>query len=149
MPLGTDFQTMAGLKVVEAKVLCSGGHHKAAFYLAGYALEFALKAAVCKCLDMPDFFKEKQKGTAGYVGGVLEKYKTHDIKTLIVLAGLYNKLEDYKTVNSDFGLAWYHIENLNWSERCRYELAGHSDIDVNKFVEGIETQFLPWISQHW
>jgi hypothetical protein len=107
MPLGTNFQTMAGLKVVEAKVLCSSGHHKAAFYLAGYALEFALKAAVCRCLDMPDFFKEKQKGTAGYVGGVLEKYKTHDIKTLIVLAGLYSKLEHYKTTNPALGLVSY------------------------------------------
>ena len=109
---------MAVEKLKEAKILLRNRKIDTAHYLAGYVLEFSLKAAVCRHLDIDDFFDTKTYVTDDRLH---KGYKTHSYKDLIVLAGLYKKIEDHKVNEPKFGANWVHIESskMKWSEQCR------------------------------
>jgi hypothetical protein len=151
MPKRLDFQQLATTKVKEAKALYRNGHYHGAFYLAGYVLEFSLKAAVCKNLKMDDFFDNPVK----LKDGILDKFKTHDYRALIVLAGLYHQLEDDKKVDVRFAINWSHIEKMSWKETCRYEMPNsinYNPIDVKEYISAIDNKkggFLRWIRKYW
>jgi hypothetical protein len=74
----TDFQTLADVRIAEAKGLLDLGHWPGAYYLAGYAVECALKACIAK-LTMAGDFPDK---------GFAAKCHTHLIESLVELAGL-------------------------------------------------------------
>lgn len=156
MPRRLEFQLLAETKIKEAKALYRNGHYHGAFYLAGYALEFSLKAAVCKNLKMEDFFEDKPKNDPTKLKeGILEKFKTHDYRMLIILAGLYNQLENDKRIDVRFAINWSHIEQMSWSESCRYEIPNptkYNFIDVKAYISAIENKkggFLKWIRRYW
>jgi len=46
--MGIDFQNLCKRRVDEATTLLSAGHSDGAYYLAGYAVECAFKACICK-----------------------------------------------------------------------------------------------------
>ena len=50
-----DFQQLADLRLKEAKALLDVGMWDGAYYLAGYAVEVALKARICRVLNWLDF----------------------------------------------------------------------------------------------
>lgn len=57
MPSRSDLRLLAYQRVYDARALLSTDKPDAAFYLAGYAIECALKAAVCKTMDQDDFYE--------------------------------------------------------------------------------------------
>lgn len=156
MPKRIDFQQLAFIKIKEANALYRRKLYHGAFYLAGYALEFSLKAAVCKNLKMDDFFEDKPRNDPSKLKeGILEKFKTHDYRMLIILAGLYRQLEEDKQKDVNFDINWSHIEQMNWSEICRYENPNtdkYNPDDVKAFISAIENKqggFLKWIRKYW
>jgi HEPN domain-containing protein len=44
----TDLQRLSRLRIRDAKILLKNGAHESAYYLAGYAVECALKACIAK-----------------------------------------------------------------------------------------------------
>jgi len=54
-----DLRAIARARLRDAQVLLTGKRFDGAFYLAGYAVELALKARVCRTLKWPDFPKER------------------------------------------------------------------------------------------
>ena len=78
-----DFQQLADVRLREAKALLDLGMWDGAYYLAGYAVEVALKACIIKAVMATDAFPEKKFS---------ENCWTHDLEKLIVLAGLSAKL---------------------------------------------------------
>jgi HEPN domain-containing protein len=50
-----DFQKLALIRIEDARVLFRGGRYDAAYYLAGYAVECALKACIAKQTMRHDF----------------------------------------------------------------------------------------------
>ena len=50
----TDFQILAVERLEDAKALASLGRYAAAFYLAGYSIECALKACIAKRIQAGD-----------------------------------------------------------------------------------------------
>ena len=72
------FQQLAELRLAEAKLLARSGHPSGAYYLAGYAIECALKAHIAAQ------FKENQIPNKKFV----DKIYTHNLRDLIKLAGL-------------------------------------------------------------
>jgi HEPN domain-containing protein len=157
MPHRLEFQEMALLKIKEANLLHKNGLYHGAFYLSGYAMEFALKAAVCRNLDMDDFFEEKKSNDKSKPsGGIFEKMKTHDIGTLLIMAGLYNKLNAFKEANEEFEIKWNYITTKQWNEQCRYDNSSmtkkYNKIDVESFIDAIDNKkggFLKWIQHYW
>jgi HEPN domain-containing protein len=50
-----DFQKLALIRIADAQVLFQNGRYDAAYYLAGYAVECALKACIAKQTMRHDF----------------------------------------------------------------------------------------------
>lgn len=50
-----DLQNLAELRINEAKLLLDRGFYQGAYYVAGYAIECALKACIAKKTQQFDF----------------------------------------------------------------------------------------------
>jgi len=51
----SDFQKLTEIRMKEAKVLLSNACFEGAYYLAGYAVECAIKACIAKKTQIHDF----------------------------------------------------------------------------------------------
>lgn len=97
MPTRTDFQILAKRRLAEAQSLFGTNHFDGAYYLGGYAIEFALKAAICKALDW-EVFNERDASKA---------FQIHDLSVLAVFSGLWKKLQTDRGANTKEGSALY------------------------------------------
>jgi HEPN domain-containing protein len=77
-----DFQRLSRLRIAEAKNLLDGGHYAGAYYLAGYAVECALKACVAKLTRRYDFPPDGKF--------VTNNIYTHDLEKLLRAANLWS-----------------------------------------------------------
>ncbi len=147
MPTRSEFQILSNRRLVEAKALQSAGLNGAAFYLAGYAVECGLKAAVCKTLQI-DVFNlptELHKG-----------FKTHRLDHLIVLSGLSKRLAEDIAANESLSFAANFFVKppdsisswQSWSEEVRYNVTDCSSSACINFIENVEV-FLTWLKNHW
>lgn len=55
-----DLQTLANLRLREARVLLRAKEFNGAYYLSGYAVERGLKACIAKLVRKHDFYAKKQ-----------------------------------------------------------------------------------------
>ena len=110
----TDFQVLADLRIQEAHALLTLATPlpDGASYLAGYAVECALKACVAKRI-LAEVWPEKQFSVDCH---------THDIVKLVKLAGLEDTKDDDIDKSPNFGTNWNDVKD--WSERSRYERHG-------------------------
>ena len=74
----TDLQLLAEERLSDAQVLLANGRFGAAYYLAGYAIECALKACIAKLTKAEDFPIKNSTNTV-YI---------HDLKKLAGAAGV-------------------------------------------------------------
>jgi len=139
-----DLQELSELRLKEARALLSAGFPEGAYYLAGYAVECALKACIAKRTQEHDFPDKK----------LADKTYTHDLERLIDAAELSDSFKKDKTSNRRLEMEWEYVRR--WSEQCRYELLGGSDEDRRKAaflmifsVESVGGGVLPWIRQFW
>lgn len=147
MPSRTEFQLLSGKRLDEAKALQSAGHYEAAFYLAGYAVECGLKAAVCKTLriDLFNLSTDLHKG-----------FKTHRLDYLIVLAGLSVQLANDAAADTSLSVAANPFVNppsgvdrwQSWTEEVRYNVVACPDTVSHNFVNNVE-RFISWLENHW
>ena len=105
-----DFQEIAELRLRESKALLAAGFPDGAYYLAGYAVECALKACIAKRTREYDFPDKK----------LVDKSYTHDVDRLLEAAGLSDLLKNDLAKNEELQLDWETVRD--WSEQSRYEL---------------------------
>lgn len=104
-----DLQTLADLRVVDARVLLDAGRFPAAYYLLGYAVECALKACIAKQIKEHDF-PDRQL--------VLDSY-THNLEQLLRISGLKPQFDLQMKANTTFEVNWTTIKD--WTEAARYD----------------------------
>ena len=81
----TDLQTLAEMRLREAGILLAAGELDGAYYVAGYAVEFALKACIIKRkLAVPEYWPEKS---------FTQQCHTHDLSCLMELADLETEVK--------------------------------------------------------
>lgn len=132
------FQRLAEQRLAEAKLLFVNGHASGAYYLAGYAIECALKARIASAF---------QAGTIPSLSLVRDVY-THDLSRLLSLAELKDELEAAMKIDPHLKQCWTTVEN--WSEQARYELWPNED--ARRMLEAVGTDdegLLPWLKKHW
>lgn len=132
-----DFQRLAAVRLREAKLLLAANASDGAYYLAGYAVEFALKACIAKRTERHDF-PDLERARDSY---------THNAKKLIVTAGLESALEN-AVRQSEFGQRWRIVSK--WSEESRY--SSHSPQEAHDLIEAIENRkhgILQWLKKHY
>jgi len=132
-----DLQKLAAIRLKEAKLLLAANAPDGAYYLAGYAVECALKACIAKATERHDF-PDLERARGSY---------THDAKKLIAVADLKSAF-DVAMRQSEF--AWRWEIAVKWSEGSRY--GGHSPQEALDLIEAIENRrhgILQWLRKHY
>ena len=126
------------MRVREAKLLLDGSEWSGAYYLVGYAVEFALKACFTKDLQayqMPD--KE-----------IFSKGFTHDIADLAKAAQLTGARDLNAKADPVFGRYWNVV--TNWNESSRYAIWTETQAkELYEAITNADHGVLPWLRNLW
>jgi HEPN domain-containing protein len=133
-----DLQRLSNTRIREAKVLFAAGEYSGAYYLAGYAVECALKACYAKGVQRYDFPDKKA-----------QKIFIHNLPELVVLAQLRDELLAEKQRNGRFSASWEIL--CKWSEESRYSstLTKNQAEEILDAIVRRRDGVLPWIKRHW
>jgi len=104
-----ELQSLARVRLAEARALLDAGFPDGAYYLAGYAAECALKACIAKQTRRFDFPSKK----------TVDSSHTHNLKSLIEVAKLEAARAARAAIDPVFGEHWEIVQG--WSEQSRYE----------------------------
>ena len=133
-----DFQRLADVRIDEAGVLLQHGKPDGAYYLAGYAVECALKACIAKLTAQYDF-PDKQ---------FVNKCFTHDIEELVILAGLENQRDADGVADPALALNWVRVKD--WRESARYVFKTAAEAQrLYDAITDARSGVLPWLMRHW
>lgn len=139
MATSHELKNLAIGRLDEAELLYQHEHFEGAYYLGGYAIEFALKAVICKKLDIEMFDKPVVPGN------LLKAFLIHDLYNLAILGGLKNELETMIKTDGIFAQNWSIVSE--WSEQRRYD-SGCNSQTVRKFLNSVKN-ILQWIKHSW
>jgi HEPN domain-containing protein len=104
-----DLQELSRVRLKEATALLKLGLFDGAYYLAGYAVECALKACIAKGTQRGDFPDRKK----------VESSHSHKLGELIKVAGLDRVWLEQVGRDPDFQRNWDVVQS--WSEQSRYQ----------------------------
>jgi len=110
-----DLEYLSHARIEDARILFEAGQYSGAYYIAGYAIELALKACIAKKFRA-DFLPDKN---------FVQKVYTHMLGNLIGLAGLTEDLRSALEANNNFHLNWVTVNK--WTEESRYNLWDQND----------------------
>lgn len=128
-----DFETLMALRMKEAKLLLDQKDWDGAYYLAGYAVEFALKIRIISQLMKSDSFPDRR---------VAENFYKHGLTLLRKLAGLDDEMDNDAAVSPQWDIV------KDWSEQTRYQI-GKTEKEATDLYDAIEKGVLPWIKARW
>lgn len=139
MPSRTEFQQLADIRVAEAAALLAAGLWDGAYYVAGYAVECALKACIAKLTKAEEFPPPR---------ATIEKCYSHDLSKLLDAAGLEKERIADAPVGSQRDAHWKIV--FQWNESKRYERTAQVAAEllfeaINDATDGV----LPWIRTRW
>ena len=134
-----EFQVLAEQRLVEAKALLDLEKWDGAYYLAGYAVELALKACIIKTLMATDAFPDREFSKNCY---------THVIETLVKLAKLDEALKLAMDTDRYLFNNWTTVRD--WSEQKRYHRIDKTEAEALYAAIADDTHgVLPWIKTQW
>ncbi len=113
--------------------------YEGSYYLAGYSVECALKACIARQIRAHDFPDRK----------LVKDVFTHNLQTLIKLAGLEPALRATEQSNSGFGDNWQVVKD--WSEEARYETNVEEQVakDLYLAITHRRNGVLTWLKKYW
>jgi HEPN domain-containing protein len=135
----SDLQRLAEMRLREAEALLGAGCYEGAYYLAGYAVECALKACIAKQTREHDF-PDKQR--------VLDSY-THDLGKLFRVAKHWKAFQQLVQEDRDIAAHWTLLRK--WSVSDRYAVSVDRDAAAS-LIAAISDQdkgILPWLKTLW
>ena len=132
-----DFQDLANVRADEATILASNRKQQGAYYLAGLAIECALKACIAKKTKRHQFPLGRD-----YVNDVYQ----HNLEGLLKVANLEKQLVEEMNKNRGFEVNWNVVKA--WDVERRYDLIGLRGSDMVAAVTAPDG-VLQWIKQHW
>lgn len=139
MPTRKELKELAKLRLKEAETLFHAGFYDGAVYLCGYVIEFALKARICRVLDIDDYPSS---------GKLKSAYAVHDFDQLLLLSGLKNKLN---AANVELYTNWSIA--TPWTPELRYEPKGTtSRAKAQEILDAVRDKpygVLRWIMKYW
>ena len=134
-----EFQELAETRLKEAKALLDLGMWNGSYYLAGYAVEVALKACIIKMLMATDAFPNKDFSKNCY---------THAIENLVVLAKLFGSRKTATDSDPDLHANWLLLRD--WSEEKRYHNIDRTEaLALYTAIADGTHGVLPWIRKQW
>lgn len=139
MPTRNELRELAKLRLKEAETLFSAGLYDGTVYLCGYVIEFALKARICKLLEIDEYPAS---------GKLKSAYAVHDFDQLLLLSGLKNKLNN---ANAELYANWSVA--TPWTPEIRYSPKGSfSEDKAEEILHAVRDKpegVLRWIMRYW
>jgi len=139
MPTRNELKELAKLRLEEAETLFDAGLYDGAVYLSGYVIEFALKARICKLLDLSEYPSS---------GRLKSAYAVHDFDQLLLLSGLKEKIN---LAPVELYANW--SITIPWSPEMRYKPKGSvSKDEAEQILNAIRDKpngVLRWIMKYW
>lgn len=132
----SDLQRLAELRLSDAEALFAARAFEGSYYLAGYALECALKACIAKRTREFDFPDRR----------LAERSYTHDLARLLEVAELHENLRKEMAAHAALQASWDSV--IKWSEVSRYALDVSEESAQNMLV-AVRDRILPWLKTHW
>lgn len=123
----------------DARLLLTKGQHVGAYYLAGYAVECALKACIARKTRRFDFPDKK---------AVIESH-THDFVKLVDLADLKPQLDATSSADKAFKLNWSVIRDWTAEDRYNLDISLDDARDLYKAISAKRSGMMSWIRRHW
>lgn len=134
-----DLEILTEIRIGEARALLATGLYNGAYYLAGYALECALKACIAKQIRQHDF---PDKPFA-------EKAWKHDLESLVTTAGLKSDLENRKKADSPFARYWGFVKDWNESKRYEHGITEQEAKNIFDAITHPQYGVLTWVKLYW
>lgn len=142
MPTRNELKQLARTRLMEAKALYASDLYDGSSYLAGYVVELALKARICRILDLAQYPES---------GEIARSFKTHKLDDLLRLAGLQRKFDQAKTANPNLLTNWSLV--TQWSEQVRYNPVGTSPkVRAGEIIAALEDPadgVFTWLKKYW
>jgi HEPN domain-containing protein len=132
-----DLQVLAETRLREAQVLFQNRKFDGAYYLAGYAIECAIKACVARKTQRFDF-PDKDLTSQVY---------THDLTKLLTPAGLAQVLKEEFRTDPALEVRWGVVKD--WSEQSRYGTHGRKKAKDMIDAVGDPQGVLACIRKYW
>ena len=133
-----DLEKLALLRLDDAIFLLKDNRCSSAYYLAGYAVELAIKACIAK-LFHPNAIPDK-----GFVNAIY----VHKLDSLLGLAGLRTEFDTEAKADKALGAFWA-IAN-DWSEESRYEFWDpFAAASLIQAVQEHDRGVFQWVKKHW
>lgn len=133
----STFRRLADLRLAEAQHLVAGRQYSGAYYLAGYAVECALKAVI-----MGQFRSGRLPSKQ-----LVQNTYTHNIEGLVKTAQLGPALTLAQT-DAAFDINWGIVKD--WSESSRYVTWTRAEaVDLLSAIADQGDGVLPWIKLQW
>jgi HEPN domain-containing protein len=133
-----DLQELSKVRLKEAKALMELGLYDGAYYLAGYAVECALRACIAKDTRRHQFPDKKR----------VDSSHSHDFAQLIRVAGLEDEHRERLRSDADFDANWEIVKR--WSEQSRHRWNGRESAQA--LVSAVSNRrhgVISWIKLHW
>ena len=109
-----------------------------AYYLAGYAVECALKACIAKATVRHEF-PDKKRADSSY---------THSIRELVRTAGLEDSRREKVLSDAEFRKHWDAI--VGWTEHSRYGRHDQESAEaIMRAVSDPRHGVMSWLKRHW
>lgn len=134
-----DFQKLADIRILEARSLLGLKLYDGAYYLAGYAVECALKACVAKRINRHEYPPTRDFSS---------KCFTHSIEALVELADLAS----VRKIDADADPALETNWNVTrrWTEQSRYERWSKAQAEeLYAAITDTDHGVLPWLKVRW
>ena len=139
----SNLQQLATDYLSEAEVLLAAEKWAGAYYLAGYAVEVALKSCVLARIEQHGRIFDDEKFLKDLAG-----CWTHDLMKLVKLAGLTEELNRLLREKDDFIGFW--AVATDWDESSRYKRKGRIEAESLHLAITHESRgVLAWIKSYW
>lgn len=140
-----ELRAMADERIRDAEALLAAGRWPFAYYVAGYAVECALKSCVlAQMVNTGWVFKDGVK---------VADCRTHDFDELLGIAGVRDRMYAHGRANKAAG--GVYLDNWNvvsqWRETSRYD-HGTTEAQARALLAAITHDpdgVLRWVQGHW
>lgn len=129
---------LSTIRLDETQALLAARKYHGAYYLAGYAVECALKAKIAGNVKKHDF-PDKALASEVY---------THELTRLIKSAGLDVGFQRDRTSNRNLDINWAVVKG--WSEEKRYDasIKARDARDLLQSITDPSDGIMQWIEHH-
>ena len=133
-----DFHKLTEIRIKEAKVLLDRKCYEGAYYLAGYAVECALKACIAKKTQAHDFPPQDAKS-----------FYTHDLVTLLSKADLNSLRQAREQKLVKFRFNWAVVKDWKTVTRYDHQIDAKRARDLYHAITNVRYGVLPWLKKYW